>query len=152
VNPGQQGNRLGGSHPLLGVDEDPAASMLDTRTHPAASRADDLLHREVERVAQPQLRDEPGLPDREAGRLAGGEVGGADAVSLDEENAALTPTGRVHRHSCRAQRLDVAQHRPDRDLESPGEHRGREATVRLEQEHQRQQTVGAHEPRLGEET
>ena len=110
--------------------------MLDTGADRPAAGADDLLHRQVERVAQPQVRDQFRLPDGEAGRLARGQVRRADAVPLDEDHTSLSPPRRVDGDPGRAQGLHVAQHRAHGDLEAPGEHRGREATVRLEQQHQ----------------
>jgi hypothetical protein len=87
-------------------------------------------------VGQPQQRHELGLRERQTGQVGG--------VALEDADPTVAPRLGVDGDASGAQGLQVAVDRPDGHLETLGEVGGGHPAAALEQEHDRQEPVGAH--------
>ena len=108
-------------------------------------RREQLQPRRRQLAAETELRGRTGHACGEQRlRLVGGEPGQPGAVAAGEPVAAGGPAHRLDRDAGGAERLDVAVHRPHRDLQPPGDVRRRQLAPRLEEQQERDETRRAH--------
>jgi hypothetical protein len=82
--------------------------------------------------------------EEQAERFVSGEAGQPSLVAVHQFDAAARAAGRKDRNACFAERLDVAQDRPLRDLERARQLSGRRPTAPLEHQQHVEHTRGAH--------
>ncbi len=108
-------------------------------------RREELQPRRRELAAEPELRGRAGHPGCEKRLcLVARQPREPRAVAAGQPVAARGAAHGLDRHAGGGERLDVAVHRPDRDLEPLGDLRGGQPAARLEQEQQRDEPRRTH--------
>jgi hypothetical protein len=142
---GQQRYLLGRLVPARRVQVEPGLHPPDLLAQAGRQGGQQLELRRGQHRAEPELGRGPGQPgQRQRLGLGGAQPGQPRTVAVDELVAAAVPGVAVQRDAGLVQGLHVPVDGTDRDLELPGQLRGRHPAPGLEQEQDRDQPAGAH--------
>jgi len=144
---GQQRDLIRGGVPAGRVQVEPGLDPPGLLAQPGRERRQQFELGRREHRAQAQLGGGPGQAGQEQRLgLIGIQPGQPGAVAVEELVAAAVPGVSVQRDAGLVQRLHVAVHGADRDLELGGELRRGHPAPGLEQEQDRDQPARAHAP------
>ena len=141
----EEGHGLVGVIPGGRVEVEPLDEARCPRPELDRQRRQDLQPGRRDDRPEAELGGRAGQPRQEQRLgLVGGHPGEPRPVAVDEADAAVRSAIGVDRDAGRAQRIDVAVDRPDRDLELLGELRGGLAAARLEEQQERDESGRTH--------